>query len=194
MKQFNQMSFYTDTEIKLLGFKSLGVNVLISRKASIYGAQYITIGSNTRIDDFVIISSSINGIEIGKYVHIAPFSSLIGSAKIIMDDFSGISSRVSIYSSTDDYSGSAMTNPCVPVEFTNIKSLPVTLGKHVIVGANSIIMPGVRIGNGTSIGALSFVTKSMPENIIVSGIPARKIGDRLLDFYSLEKELINSFK
>jgi acetyltransferase-like isoleucine patch superfamily enzyme len=186
------MAFYSTIELKSFGFKFLGDNVLISKSVSIYGAQYISIDSNTRIDDFVILSSSHEGIEIGKFVHIAPYSSLIGSAKITMDDFSGISSRVSIYSSTDDYSGSAMTNPCVPKEFRNVKSSPVIIGKHVIIGVNSVIMPGVKIGNGSAVGALSLVTKSLPESIIASGIPARRIGDRLNDIYSIEKKLIDS--
>jgi len=58
--------------------------------------------------------------DIGNYVHIAVFSFLIGHRNISMDDFLGLSSRVSIYSSSDDYSGKFMTNPMVASEFTNV--------------------------------------------------------------------------
>lgn len=51
---------------------------------------------------------------IGNYIHIAVYSSLIGSGRITLMDYSNISSRVSIYSSNDDYSGNYMSNPMVP--------------------------------------------------------------------------------
>ena len=76
-------------ELKEIGFKYLGKNVLISNKTSIYNAKNITIGNNTRIDDFCILSAGEGGIEIGDYVHIACYSSLIGKGKIQMNDYSG---------------------------------------------------------------------------------------------------------
>jgi galactoside O-acetyltransferase len=185
------MAFYTNLELQKLGFKYLGNNVLVSKNASIYGFEFISIGSNSRIDDFVIISANTEGIDIGEYVHIAPYCSLIGSANIKLCDFSGISSRVSIYSSSDDYSGNFLTNPCVAMELRNVISKPVILGYHVIVGVNSVIMPGVSIGNGSAVGAFSFVTKSLSENIIANGIPARKIGERSSEIFTLEKCIIN---
>ena len=48
------MSFLTQTQLHNLGFKSLGQNVLISDKASIYSPELISIGSHVRIDDFCI--------------------------------------------------------------------------------------------------------------------------------------------
>ena len=47
------MSKYTEEELQKLGFKFIGKNVLISQKSSIYGMDKISIGDNTRIDDFV---------------------------------------------------------------------------------------------------------------------------------------------
>ena len=97
-------SFFNTEELKEMGFKGLGNNVVISKKASIYSPQNITIGNNVRIDDFCIISSS-NKCKIGNYVHIGCYSSIIGRGEIIIEDFCGISGRVSIYSSNDDYTG-----------------------------------------------------------------------------------------
>ena len=48
-------SFYTDDELKEIGFKSIGAGNLISRNVSIYGAGNISIGSYNRIDDFSIL-------------------------------------------------------------------------------------------------------------------------------------------
>ena len=79
-------SFYSQEELRELGLKRYGENVLISRKSSIYQADKISIGSNVRIDDFCILSGEI---EIGNYVHIAAYTSLFaGDAGIRMEDFS----------------------------------------------------------------------------------------------------------
>ena len=65
------MAFLTEIALKEHGFKRLGKGVKISSKASIYNAGNISIGDNTRIDDFCIISAGEEGIEIGRNVHIA---------------------------------------------------------------------------------------------------------------------------
>lgn len=173
-----------------IGFASLGQNVAISDRASFYGAGRISIGDNTRIDDFCILSAGAGGIAIGQHVHIAAYSSLIGVAAITLRDFAGLSSRVSIYSSTDDYSGAAMTNPTVPADYTNVFSAPVDLGKHVIIGAGSIILPGVTLGEGAAIGALSLVKRDCEPFMIYSGSPARPIGERKRDLLGFEARLL----
>jgi len=92
-------SFYQQQELAELGLKSYGKNVIISRKCSIYGASNISIGNNVRIDDFCVLSGKI---EIGNFVHIAAASLLFGGEHgIIMEDFSGLSSRCVIYAESD---------------------------------------------------------------------------------------------
>jgi galactoside O-acetyltransferase len=177
--------FYSKDDLDKIGFKSIGTNVLISNKASIYNAPEISIGNNVRIDDYCVISAGKN-IFIGNNVHIACYSSLIGKADIVMDDFSGLSSRVSIYSSSDDYSGEFLTNPTVDPEFTGIISKSVYLGKHVIVGAGSVILPGVTLKNGVAVGSLSLVTKSFGEYKIIGGSPAKFIKERKRKIEELE--------
>lgn len=183
------MPFLSQTQLDSYEFKFLGKNVKISDKASIYGANRISIGDESRIDDFCILSAGQEGIEIGCYVHIAAYCSLIGNSKIKLDDFSGLSSKVAIYSSSDDYSGSFMTNPCVPEEFKNVIHGPVHLGKHVIIGVGSAILPAVTIQAGAAVGAFSLVTKSIPASTIASGVPAKPIKARKTDIFRLEDEL-----
>tara|TARA_B100000949_G_C14272321_1_gene447906 strand:+ start:375 stop:935 length:561 start_codon:yes stop_codon:yes gene_type:complete len=183
------MSFYSTDELRKLGFYSVGSNVRISRKASFYGIERISIGSNVRIDDFCVLSAGLGGITIGNYIHIAVYSSLIGAGKIILSDFCNISSRVAIYSSNDDYSGEYMTNPMVPSVLTNISSDDVNIGKHVIIGSNSIILPGVHLGEGVAIGALSLVTKSIESYKVAAGTPAKVIKDRATNIRVLEESL-----
>jgi len=183
------MAFLTEEQIESMGFKSVGENTLLSDKASYYNCKNISIGNNVRIDDFVVLSAGIDGIEIGNYIHIAVFSSLIGAGKIILRDFCNISSKVSIYSSNDDYSGEYMTNPMISSEFTNVTHGAVSVGKHVIIGSGSVILPNVILEDGVAIGALSLVTKDCDAFGVYIGTPAKKIKERKRDLLELEKKL-----
>jgi galactoside O-acetyltransferase len=170
--------FYTKEKLMEMGFKSLGENVLISDKSSIYGAGNIEIGSNVRIDDFCILSAGEGGIKINNYVHIACYAHLIGAGEIIVEDHAQISGKVSIYSSSDDFSGDYLVGPTVPKELTNVKSKTVHLKKYVVLGCNVVVLPGVVIGEGTAIGALSLVSKSLPEYGIYGGNPLKFLKER----------------
>ena len=57
------MSFLNDTELNELGFASLGKNVKVSRRASIYNANRISVGDCSRIDDFCVLSPGTGGIQ-----------------------------------------------------------------------------------------------------------------------------------
>lgn len=184
------MSFLTESQLNEMGFASLGTNVLISDKASIYGANRIHIGSNVRIDDFCVLSAGERGIDIGNYIHIAVFSSLIGAGRISLADFCNISSRVAIYSSNDDYSGRYMTNPMVPTKYTNVTHADVILGNHVIIGSGSVVLPGVILHDGVAIGALSLVTKNCEEFGVYVGSPAKKISNRQRDILEKSEALL----
>jgi acetyltransferase-like isoleucine patch superfamily enzyme len=184
-------SFYNAKELKEIGFKGLGNNVVISKKASIYSPQNITIGNNVRIDDFCIISSS-NKCKIGNYVHIGCYSSIIGRGDVIIEDFCGISGRVSIYSSNDDYTGLYMTNPTVPSEYTGVTHGLVHIKKHSIIGAGSIILPNTVLNEGTSVSALSLLSGELESYSIYSGNPAKKISKRQKRFLKYEKFITNN--
>lgn len=183
------MSIYSETELRELGFASLGENVRISRKASFYGTGRISVGSHSRIDDFCVLSAGEGGIMIGRHVHIAAFCSAVGSGHISLGDFCGLSSKVTIYSSTDDYSGAAMTNPTVPAELTNVDHRPVRIGRHAIIGSGCVVLPGADIGDGVAVGALSLVKGRLEPYRIFAGTPARALAERKRDFLLLEARL-----
>lgn len=122
------MALLDNDAIDKMGFYSVGENVLISDRASFYNCSNISLGNNVRIDDFCVLSAGEGGIVVGDYVHIAVYTSLIGSAHIKLSDFCNLSSRVAIHSSNDDYSGTAMTNPMVPSKYTNVIHADVHIG------------------------------------------------------------------
>jgi len=188
------MGLLNQAELKKIGFKNVGANVAISNKASFYGAERISIGNNVRIDDFCVLSAGKGGIEIGSFVHIAIYSSLIGAGKITISDYANISSRVSIYSSTDDYSGASMTNPTISSAFTNVQHADVVIDKHVIVGCGSVLLPGVHVAQGVAIGALSLIKRDCEAFFIYAGNPAKKIKPRDRNLLVVENNFLNSIK
>lgn len=180
------MGYLSHDELKAMGFKSLGKDVRLSSKASFYNCANISIADHVRIDDFCVLSAGEGGITIGNYVHIAVFSSLIGAGRITLADYCNISSRVSLYSSSDDYSGEWMTNPMVPSHLTNVDSRDVQLGKHVIIGSGTVVLPGTCIADGVAVGALSLVKSDCVPFSIYSGVPARLIRSRSRRLIELE--------
>ncbi len=180
-------SFYSEKELRTIGFKSFGNNVKISRKASIYGADTMIIGNNVRIDDFCILTGKI---KMGSYIHLSAYSALYGGAGIDIEDYSCISARALVFSTSDDYSGVYMTGPIVPELFTGTIRKKVIIRKHVIIGAGTIILPGVEIREGAAVGALSLITKNLEPWYIFAGIPCRVIRKRDKNPKTLERRLI----
>ncbi len=141
----------------------------------IIGIENINFGKYIIIDDFVLIYAK-EKIKIGNYVHIANFSSITGGNTLKLGDFSAISQGCRILTATDDLKDIGFGNSTIGNKFRNIKSLPVNIGKFCIIGANSVVLPGVKIGEGATVGANSVVTKDLESWGIYIG--NRKVGMR----------------
>ncbi len=111
----------------------------------------LKIGNHVRINENVFLQGSIS---IGNYVMIAP--------------------NVAIYSKTHNYHD--INTPMVLSGETEMKE--VIIEDDVWIGINSVILPGVKIGEGSIIGANSFVNKDVEPYSIMGGIPARLIKKR----------------
>jgi galactoside O-acetyltransferase len=189
-----EIGYYTSEELRTMGFAKVGDNVSIARNCSIYGLGNISLGNNVRIDGFCTLTAAGNRVTIGSYVHIGTSCLLLGGGGITLEDFSSISHGVKIFTGNDDFSGGHLTNPTVPAQFLKIHCAPVTLKKHAIVGAGSIILPGVTLEEGVAVGALSLVKRNLPAWTIYAGYPARKIGVRSQELLVLEQSLLEALK
>lgn len=158
-------------------FAACGNNVRIFPGARIVGHEHIHLGSNVIIDDFAFIYATAP-VVIGSYVHIASFSSISGGGVVVLEDFSGLSSGVRIVSGSDDFAGGGLTNPAVPPEFRAVKRSFVWIGRHAIVGSNTVVLPGVRIGEGVAVSAGAVVAKDLEAWGIYAGSPARRVRPR----------------
>lgn len=184
--------YYTEDDLQHAGFRCLGSNVQIAKNCIIIGIENIDIGNNVRIDGYSTLVAAAGHIRIGNYVHIGSYCFLSGSAGITLSDFSGISQGVRLYSKTDDYSGASMTNPTIPEEFTNCTSGPVFLGRHVIIGSGSVVLPNAHIDEGVAVGALTLVNKSLAAWGIYAGSPARLIKSRDRSLLLTESKLLSN--
>jgi galactoside O-acetyltransferase len=163
----------------VLPLKQVGEDVIIWAKARIITPESLSIGDSVIIDDFVFIGHQ--EITLGSFIHIATHASLAGGGELIMEDFTGLSGGVRVYTGNEDYLGGCLTNPAVPAPYRVPVRSFVHIKKHAIVGANAVLLPGVTIGEGAVIGALSLVTRDCEPWTIYGGSPAKPIKERRRD-------------
>jgi galactoside O-acetyltransferase len=173
-----------------LSFANKGEDVIIWPQAKIISPKVISIGNSVIIDDFVFFMGGISSI-LGNFVHIGSFTSITGGGEFRMHDFSGLSGGVRIYTGNEDYSGKCLTNPTVPYPYRiPIRSF-VIIEKHAIIGANTVVLPGVTIKEGAAIGSNSLVTKDCKPWTIYAGSPCKEVKRRPKDeILKLEDRLL----
>ena len=121
-------------------------------------------------------------VKVGKHTWIGPFTLLDGGGGLTIGDFCSISAGVQIY--THDSVKWAVSGGKIPYE-----KGPVTIHGCCHIGANSIIAKGVEIGPHSVVGAGSFVRKTVQPRTIVSGVPAKAVGEVHVDPTSGEVRL-----
>jgi acetyltransferase-like isoleucine patch superfamily enzyme len=171
------MGALSPDQIVQLGFASVGIDVTISDRCSIYGAGSISLGDHVRIDDFVILTAR-EPVVIGSYVHLSAFAFLSGPFGIVLEDFVNVSPRATLLSGNDDFSGQWLPGVLIPEDLRNVQGARIHLGRHSMVGAHSVVLPGVSFGEGAVAGALSLVKESLAPWGIYGGVPARLIRPR----------------
>ncbi len=113
-------------------------------------------------------------ISIGEGTIIGDHAFLDGRASLKIGSHVDIASKVMIYNSEHDLNSPTM----------KAKEEPVVIGDYCFIGPRAIIMPGVTLGKGAVVAGGAVVTKSVPDGVIVGGVPAQKIKDRGLKEYS----------
>jgi galactoside O-acetyltransferase len=181
--------FLSNEELKEMGFKSVGEDVLISKKASIYCPELITIGNHVRIDDFCYL---VGNITIGNYIHIGAFAGIHATrdSSVTMKDFSGLASQATIFAISDDYTGKKITGGMVDEKYRDIITSDIVLEKFAIAAVDSTMFPGAYLAEGTVLGAKSLLMSKTEPWWTYFGIPCRKLSKREKNSLQLEKEMM----
>lgn len=170
--------------------KSCGQNVIIGKTVRIRYPEQVSLADNVIIDDFTYISTAL---DLAEYVHIASSCKLIGGPKsaVKMEAFSTLAPNVVLSAGSDDYR-SGIAGPFVPQEFkANAVIGRICIGRHCIVGANTTVLPDVRLFDGASVGAQSLVKNDLAEWTLNAGVPTRVIGRRnSTEVLELESEFL----
>jgi galactoside O-acetyltransferase len=176
-------------------FKVIGKNVTIYPLAKIVFPENISIGDETVIDDFAFIYGAGKGIKIGNFCHITTHCVVQSGGLLEIGDFSGIGPGSIILAATDDYQGQGFIGlKLFGDKYRNLKFSDVIIGRQVHIGAGSIILPGVSIGDGCSVGAGSIVTRDLPPWKICYGSPCKPMKDKPREKQlEMEKEFLKKY-
>lgn len=181
--------FLTPAQLEEFGVENAAARqILIHSTAVIVNFDHIRFGRNIRIDPYAVLSCA--DLQFGDNIHVATGVGIFGAAAVRFEDFSNISAHSLVYSSNDDYSGAAMIGPTLPKAYTNVTSAPVRIGRHAIIGARSMVLPGSVVHEGAATGAGTLIKGELPPWTISVGAPARVVRQRLKDCLDLEARFL----
>jgi acetyltransferase-like isoleucine patch superfamily enzyme len=154
--------------VKGIGNVEIGENLLFQTHSIIEAKKgYIKIGNNFELHSYVKLSTYGGFIEIGNDCSCNEFCILYGHGGLKIGNSVRIGVNTVIIPADHKYSDLEK-----PIRLQGETRKGVTIGDNVWIGAGVIILDGVIIGNGCVIGAGSVVTKSIPSNSVVVGVPA----------------------
>ena len=168
------MGYLDQKSLEGLNFRHLGKDVQISEYARLYQTEKMSISDFSRIDDFCVISGQVS---IGRYVHLTPYVLVAGAEEgVVLEDFTTLAYGAKVFTRSDNYKGATLHNSTVPKDFTLVMKSPVIIKSYSIVGAGSIVLPGVTLSEGTSVGAMTLITRDTEPWTLYVGIPGKSAG------------------
>lgn len=169
------------TEYDYTLLQSFGKKIFISKNVEIRRPKLVTIGKNVAIDTGFYCTVKA---EIGDYVHIGPYVTIIGGKEgyFKMGHFTTIGAGSRIICVSYEYQGVGLVGPTIPTQYQDNRiTAKVTIEDFAGIGTNVVVFPGVRLAQGSVVGAGSLVTVSTEPWTIYVGNPARPIKSRRKD-------------
>ncbi len=162
-------------------FQSLGVDVVVHHVSEITRPEHVSIGDHCSIDFGFYCTTRL---RVGSWVHIGPHVTIIGglAGDVEIGDFVTLAAKTSINAISDSLKGDGLVGPIIPEEFQDRRREgKVTFQRFSFVGCNSVIMPGVKMAEGSVLGAQSFLATNTEPWTIYAGCPAKPIKKRRHD-------------
>ena len=159
--------------------KYCGENVIVGKTVRIRKPHLVSLGDNVIIDDFTYIACAL---EVGPYCHIASNTNFIGGPGLVtIGAFAGVSAGSCIITGNSDYLGGGLSMPSIPEEYSqgNSRIEPVVISDYVLLGCNTVVMPGVHLPEGLATGAFTLLNKKQYEPwSLYIGAPCRLYSKR----------------
>lgn len=162
-------------DYKLL--KEAGQDVFISANVEIRRPHLMRTGNHIAIDSGFYCTTAI---DLGDYIHIGPYVSIIGGAKaeFSMADFTTIGAGSRLLCASDEFLGAGLVG-IAPAEFRDTVIYgPIRFERFASIGTNVVIHPGVTLAEGSVVGSCSLLTKDTEPWTIYYGSPARSVRAR----------------
>lgn len=159
----------------------VGTDVVIDANTRFTRPNLVTIGNHVGIDWGFYCTTALT---VGDYVHISPHVAVIGGGKtgLTVGDFCFISVGAKMVCGSERFHGAGLIGPLIPDQFKDEQILePIELKPFSGVCANSVVMPGVVMAEGSILGANSFLNSNTEPWTIYAGSPARPIKSRRSD-------------
>lgn len=130
-----------------------------------------------------------NGAKVWRWsratLQIGNYCSIAHNVNFVVDEgFHGMS-HITKYPFINNFSTSKESND---IRRRKMQKEGITIGNDVWIGINTIILPGVKVGNGVTIAAGSVVTKNVPDYVVVAGTPAKVVQEK---YTSEQKDALN---
>ncbi len=176
LKKPNLMFF--GRNVKLFNARNMQFGKWVQLEDNVYvsalGTEPIVLGNNVKIGAFsrVITSTSFNdlgkGIKIGDNVGLGEFAYLGGAGGLEIGSDCIIGQYLSCHPENHNYSDSSQL-----IRFQGTTRQGIKIGQNCWIGSKVTILDGVTVGDNCVIAAGAVVTKSMPNNVIIGGVPAK---------------------
>ena len=156
-------------------FDRFGTHCAIGRRVRFWGPVRVFIGNHSGLFDDVIVSG-VGEIHIGDRSTVGHNSVLVSRERIEIGNDCMLAAFCYVLDVDHEFADTKTT-----IREQGLRIKPVIIGNDVWVGAGTIILRGVTIGDGAVVAANSVVTKDVSPHAVVGGIPAKVVKDRRAD-------------
>lgn len=154
-------------------FAAIGENVILEAGVMIFHPEHITIGNNVYVGHQAILKAyHRNTLTIGDNSWIGQQCFIHAAGGVSIGSTVGIGPGVRIISSSHAEESDG------PILLGDIVFAAVVVEDDCDIGTGAILLPGVRIGRGSQIGAGAVVSKDIPPFSVAAGVPAKVIRSR----------------
>jgi len=167
------LSFLRVTRWKFHQSISIGSGVKLDKGVRLKATDGATLslGDRVAIDQFADVYAKIGTLTVGNDTFVGPWTRIIARENVSIGSDCLIAESVVIRDQNHKVVAGELTRKA------GFTSAPIQIGNNVWIGAKATIVPGVTIGDNAVIGANAVVTEDVPPNVVVAGVPAKRIRD-----------------